>query len=271
MNKHEAWQLTREAAELYERYVARYILAPWAPLLVDGARLAEGERVLDVACGTGVVTHAAAKRVGPSGHVVGVDLNPGMVAVARSLPAPAGAPIEWIERSALDLRLPDASFDAVLCQQGLQFFPDKALALRKMRRVLKHGGRLALSVWNSPGLYNSAVGEALARYISNETSVQFLSSRRQAPTREELQHLATEAGFSGVEVRVSGINIHLPHLDQFTLGHLGATPFAAVIAAVDPATSKQLGASVMKQLQRYADGDGVTYPEETHLLTAQVS
>ena len=183
MNKHEAWQLTREAAELYERYVARYILAPWAPLLVDGARLAEGERVLDVACGTGVVTRAAAKRVGPSGHVVGVDLNPGMLAVARSLPAPAGAPIEWIERSALDLRLPDASFDAVLCQQGLQFFPDKALALRNMRRVLKHGGRLALSVWNSPGLYNSAVGEALARYISNETSVQFLSSRRQAPTR----------------------------------------------------------------------------------------
>jgi len=271
MNKHEAWQLTREAAELYERYVARYILAPWAPLLVDGARLSEGECVLDVACGTGVVTRAAAKRVGPSGHVVGVDLNPGMLAVARSLPAPAGAPIEWIERSALDLRLPDASFDAVLCQQGLQFFPDKALALRKMRRVLRHGGRLALSVWNSLGLYNSAVGEALARYISNETSVQFLSSRRQAPTREELQHLATEAGFSGVEVRVSGINIHLPHLDQFTLGHLGATPFAAVIAAVDPATSKQLGASVMKQLQRYADRDGVTYPEETHLLTAQVS
>ena len=72
-------------------------------------------------------------------------------------------------------------------------------------------------------------------------------------------------------VRVSGINIHLPDLDQFTLGHLGATPFAAVIAAVHPTTSKQLGPSVMKQLQRYADGDGVTYPEETHLLTAQVS
>ena len=270
MNKHEPWQLTAEAAKLYERYVARYILAPWAPLLVDAARLAAGERVLDVACGTGVVTRAAAKRVGPAGHVVGVDLNPGMIGVARSLPAPIGAPIEWLERNALDLRLADASVDVVLCQQGLQFFPDKALALREMRRVLKHGGRLALSVWNSLGLYNSAVGEALARCISNETAVQFLSSRRQAPAREELARLATKAGFSGVEVRVSRINVHLPHLDQFTLGHLGATPFAAVIAAADLATRKQLGASVMQLLQRYSDGDGVAYPEETHVLTAQV-
>src|SRR5438445_709577 len=90
-----------------------------------------------------------------------------------------------------------------------------------MRRVLKHGGRLALSVWNSPGLYNSAVGEALARYISNETSVQFLSSRRQAPTREELQHLATGAGFSGVEVRVSGINIHLHRSGSIHAGPFG--------------------------------------------------
>src|SRR5437879_12740744 len=97
MNNHEPWQLTAEAAEQYERYVARYILAPWAPLLVDGARLAEGERVLDVACGTGVVTRAAAKRVGPSGHVVGVDLNPGMIAVERSLPAQARATVGWCE------------------------------------------------------------------------------------------------------------------------------------------------------------------------------
>ena len=115
-----------EAAELYERYVARYILGPWAPLLVDAARVATGERVLDVACGTGVVARVAAKRVGPAGRVVGVDLNPGMIGVARSLPAPVGATIEWLERSALDLRLENARFDVVLCQQGLQFFPDKA-------------------------------------------------------------------------------------------------------------------------------------------------
>src|SRR5438105_3191303 len=94
------WQLSAEAAELFERYVARYILGPWASLLVDAARVSAGERALDVACGTGVVARAAARRVGSAGRVTGVDLNPGMIAVARSLPKPAAPAIEWIEGSA---------------------------------------------------------------------------------------------------------------------------------------------------------------------------
>jgi ubiquinone/menaquinone biosynthesis C-methylase UbiE len=268
MKTHDAWHLTAEAAELYERYVARYILAPWARMLIDAAHLAAGERVLDVACGTGVVTRIAATRVGPGGHVAGVDLNPGMIWVARSLPAPIGAPIKWFEGSALDLQLADASFDVVLCQQGLQFFPAKVVALREMRRVLDHRGRLALSVWNNTGLYNGAVGEALAEFVDSDAAVRFCASR-QAPTRAELQCLAMEAGFSNVEVRVSRINVHLPRLDKFALDHLAATPVAPVIAAANPEARKNIGKRVMNQLQRYADGDGVTYPEETHVLTAQ--
>jgi ubiquinone/menaquinone biosynthesis C-methylase UbiE len=269
MSKSEQWHLTSQAAELYERYVARYILGPWAPLLVDAARLAAGERVLDLACGTGVVARAAAQRVGPAGHVVGIDLNPAMIEVARALPAATGAPIEWLEGSALDIRLKDAGVDVVLCQQGLQFFPDKPVALSEMRRVLDHGGRLALSVWNSSGLYNSAVGEALARFIGNEAAVRFCASR-QAPDREELHRLATQAGFSAVDVRVSRIDIHLPHLDQFALDHLAATPVASLVAAADSGAREEIGASVVRQLARYADGDGITYPEETYMLTAQV-
>jgi ubiquinone/menaquinone biosynthesis C-methylase UbiE len=269
MTTNEQWQLTLKAAELYESYPARYILGPWAPLLVDAAHLTMGDRVLDVACGTGVVTRAAAIRVGPGGRVVGVDLNSGMIAVARSLPAPVGAPIEWLERSALDLRLDNASYDAVLCQQGLQFFPDKPAALSEMYRVLDRGGRLALSVWNSVGIYNSAVGEALARFVSNETAARFNASR-QVPSAEELRRLAVDAGFSAVEVRVSRIDVHLPRLDEFVLDHLTATPVAAAVAAVDAESRREIGTAVMNQLQRYADGDGVTYPEETHVLTARV-
>src|SRR5262245_23067769 len=110
--KHEPWQVTAEAAELYERYPARYMLGPWAPLRVDAGRRKRGEGVLDVASGTRLVGRTAAQRVGPAGQVVGVALDPGMIAVARSLPAPTGAPVEWVEGSALDLQLPDAGFDA---------------------------------------------------------------------------------------------------------------------------------------------------------------
>jgi ubiquinone/menaquinone biosynthesis C-methylase UbiE len=268
MNAPDPWQVTPQAAELYERYPARYILGPWAPLLVDAARLEVGERVLDVACGTGVVARIAAQRVGPAGHVVGVDLNPGMIGVARSVPAPVGAPIEWLERSALDLRLQDAAFDVVLCQQGLQFFPDKAVALNEMRRVLVQGGRLALSVWNSVGLYHGAVAETLARFVSDAAAKQF-SASRQVPSKDELQRLAIEAGFSAADVRVIQIDVHLPHLDKFTLDHLAATPVASLIAAADPVIRRRIGERVMQQLQAYADGDGVTCPEETHVLTAR--
>ena len=269
MRQHEQWQVTDDAAQLYECYPARYILGPWAPLLVDAAHLRKGERVLDVACGTGLVTRIAAQRVGTGGLVVGIDLNPGMIAVARSLPAPAGAAVEWFERSALDLRLPDATFDVVFCQQGLQFFPDKLLALQEMRRVLAPRGRLALSVWTGIGPYHSAVGEALGQFIGSAAAGKFCSSR-QVPSKDELQRLATDAGFSDVEIRVIRLNLHLPRLDQFVLDHLGSTPVAPMIADASLEVRNKIGTSVPEQLRSYADVDGVTYPEEIHLVTARI-
>jgi len=269
MKTNGQWYIAKEAAELYERVVARHILGPWAPLLVDAAHLAERERVLDLACGTGVVTRIAAQRVGSEGRVTGIDLNAGMISVARSLPAPDGGPVEWLEGSALAIPLPDASVDVVLCQQGLQFFLDKALALREMRRVLDRGGRLALSVWSSTGVYNSAVGKALVRFVGEDTAARFCASRN-VPAKEELERLAVAAGFSDVNVRISRMNVHLPRLDRFVLEHLAGTPVAASIAALDPESHKNIGASVMHELRRFNDGDGVTYPEEIHVVTARI-
>ena len=268
MNRPEQWHLSAEAAQLYERCVARYILGPWAPSLVEAAGVMPGESVLDVACGTGVVTRIAAERAGLTGRVVGVDLNPGMIAVAETSLPPVGAKLEWYTRSALDLRLEDESFDAVLCQQGLQFFPDKLIALREMRRVLRRGGRLALSVWSSTGHYNSAVAVALEQFVGRETATRFCASR-QAPSRDELERLAVNAGFSDVRINLARLDVRLPQLAEFALEHLAATPVASVIAATDAQTRRSIGASVMAQLDRYADIEGgVTYPEETHVLTA---
>jgi ubiquinone/menaquinone biosynthesis C-methylase UbiE len=269
MKMSEQWHMAREAAELYERVVARHILGPWAPSLVDAAGPTDGDRVLDLACGTGIVARIAAQRVVRKGRVWGIDLNPGMISVARSLPAFEGAPIEWVEGSALAIPLRDASVEVVLCQQGLQFFPDKARAVREIRRILVPGGRLALSVWSSPGLYNTAIVQALGRFAGEDTAARFRASRN-APAKEELERLAVAAGFSEVSVRISRMSIHLPRLDQFALEHLAATPIAASIAALDRESRNSIGASVMCDMQRFNDGNGVTYPEETHVLTARV-
>src|SRR5262249_389424 len=103
----------------------------------------------------------------------------------------------------------------------------------------------------------------------NAAATKFCSSR-QVPTRDELYRLATDTGFADVEVHVTRLDIHLPRLDQFVLDHLGGTPVAPMIAAAGPEVRKTIGAGAMEQLQRYADRDGATYPEEPHVLTAQV-
>ncbi|TMJ80573.1 MAG: methyltransferase domain-containing protein [Alphaproteobacteria bacterium] len=140
------WQLRGSAAELYQRYLVPAITTKWAEDIVYRAQLRTGEEVLDLACGTGVVTRLVARKLTP-GHVTGLDLNAGMLAVARSVPT-EGAPINWMEGSALDLPFPPDRFDVVLCQLGLQFFPDQPRALREMRRVLRERGRAALSVYS---------------------------------------------------------------------------------------------------------------------------
>ena len=119
------WRLAGDMAENYERYFVPAIFQPWAMDLLDGIKPQRGERVLDVACGTGIVSRLVAERVGLSGKLIGLDINPGMLAVAGSA-TPAGAPIEWRQGNAEDLPFPDEAFDLVLCQQGLQFFPNKA-------------------------------------------------------------------------------------------------------------------------------------------------
>ena len=147
MPEHEHWQLDGSAPELYERYLVPAITSVWAADLIGRARPNPGEAALDIACGTGAVTRLAAERM-VSGRVVGLDFNPGMLAVARSVPN-SGVAIEWFEGSALSLPFDDSSFDVVFCQLGLQFFPDRPLALREMKRVLVPSGRIALSVYSA--------------------------------------------------------------------------------------------------------------------------
>ncbi len=132
--------------EMYEQRLVRALFRPWAELTLDGLNLMAGDRVLDVACGTGIVARVARERLGDAAYIVGVDVSPDMLDVARKA-APA---IDWRQGNAADLPLNDGEqFSVAVCQQGLQFFPDKPAAAAQMRRALKPGGRLAVSTWRS--------------------------------------------------------------------------------------------------------------------------
>ena len=235
------------------------------------ANLAAGARVLDVACGTGVVTRLVATQVGQKGHVIGVDLNTGMLVTARMLPQPrTGASVEWCEGNVTALPFPDAAFDAVLCQQGLQFFPDRPAALRDMRRVLVPTGRLVLSVWRGIAHcpWQRAVADALERHVSSEAAMGIRGAFALAD-KEELRALITAAGFRAVRIRIESQLIRYPSLKEFVPGYLSATPVAQVAATLDEPTRVAILREIETSLQAYLDDEGLAAPIEAHVVVAE--
>jgi len=271
----EHWQLEGSAAELYQRYLVPGITSKWAEDLVHRAQLRSGEEVLDVACGTGVVARLAAKKMG-SGHVTGLDLNAGMLAVARGVSG-EGPPVHWVEGSALDLPFPSGRFDVVLCQLGLQFFPDQSKALREMRRVVRMSGRVALSVYSpierTPGA-NAFVG-ALEDVLGRQAS-RIKRGEHSFATPAQLEKLVRNAGFDPVEVQTVVQTIVFPSVLDYVRFQLLATPMTVLLkdkveperqAAISAVASKAAALSAPSML----DGGKFTFPQEAYVAIASPS
>jgi SAM-dependent methyltransferase len=257
------------APEIYERHMVPAIFGPWAEDLLALATPKPGERVLDVACGTGVVARLAAQRVGPNGTVVGLDLNPGMLAVARTLPPPVGAPIEWREGNGGAIPFPDATFDLALCQQGLQFFPDRSAALREIRRALVPSGRLALSVWrpirHSPGF--AALAAALEHFISPDGAA-IMQGPFALGSGDDLRTLIAGAGFGGVVLRPAVKALRFPSPEEFVLSYVAATPLAGLVAKATDDARAALITEISATLKSFVGREGLVFPIEAHLALA---
>jgi ubiquinone/menaquinone biosynthesis C-methylase UbiE len=218
------------APENYQRYFVPVIAQPLAERLIERANLHAGDRVVDVACGTGVAARLAAERVGPTGAVAGVDVNPGMLAVARTVPAPGT--LDWHEASADSLPFEEQTQDVVLCQMGLQFFPDKIAALTEARRVLTSGGHLVLNLPGpTPALF-SALEAALARHLSPDVSkfVGLVFSLHDPGTVAQLLH---DSGFASVHVDPDTRSLPLPAPETFLWQYVHSTPLAATVANIN--------------------------------------
>src|SRR5262245_59918187 len=260
-----SWQLEGNAPLAYDTHIVDVFLQDYSRRLVEVAAIKPGDRVLDVACGTGVVTRLAANKVGSAGQVVGFDLNAGMVTRARASHETAAA-IEWRVGSATDMPFADATFDCVICQHGLQFIPDKAAAVSEMHRVLADRGRTVISVWRSiehcP--WQAAIADAVERNVGSEQDARVRSSCRCGDVGQ-LQRVLVAGGFRDVEIRIDRETIRHASIAEYVPGYISATPVAAAVAGLDKEAQAKMIAGVRDALAAYRVGDGLAAPIEAHV------
>jgi ubiquinone/menaquinone biosynthesis C-methylase UbiE len=270
----DGFQLDGQGPRAYERYLVPAFFVPCAEQLLDLAAVGPGERVLDVACGTGIVARRATARVGAGGRVFGIDVNDGMIDVARTVAADTSAmdappAIEWRSGDAAALPLSNGTFDVVCCQQGLQFFTDQAGALQEMIRVLAPGGRLTLAIWRDIDHHPvfAKLTRALDRYVGEDAAA-MMRSPFAGPDRERLRSLVAAAGFDKILIRVGVITVRFPSAREFLRQEVASTPLAEPVGALDEHRREALIHHLDEALRPYLDDDGVVFPMQTWLVAA---
>jgi ubiquinone/menaquinone biosynthesis C-methylase UbiE len=260
----EGFQLSTQAAEIYESMFVPALFAEWAEWVVDAGDPQPGQSVLDVACGTGIVARLAAERMGGKGSVAGVDLNPAMLAVARRL-APE---IEWRQADAADLPIAPATFDVVLCQAALMFFPDRQAALGEMARVLRPGGRLIVQVWSSleaqPG-YGPFI-QAASRH-AGPAAGELLDSYWVMGDVDQLRRLFTDAGLAVEAIDTRTGTVRYDSVDQFVRAELEGTP---LVERIGEEAYRRIRLDAHEALAEFVTTDGrARVPIEGHIFTAR--
>jgi ubiquinone/menaquinone biosynthesis C-methylase UbiE len=240
----------------YGRFMLGQLFEPWAAELVARAGLQPGSCVLDVASGLGPVARLAAAAAGPSGHVVASDISAAMLAAASARPRASGwAPIEYLECPASAIASGDDRFDVVLCQHGLQFFPDRAAAAREIRRVTRAGGAVVLSTWAAEhplGLFGP-MNETLREAGLAEPYPRAFDSDSYRLSVADLHDLLQAAGFHDVRVETVELDATWQTAEAATATLLG-TPFGPLVSALPADAQQQLRARLASKLGNSAHG-----------------
>lgn len=256
-------QVNHSAADIYEEFFLPALFQEWTERVARAARIQSGDRVLDVACGTGALARTVAAHVGPSGSVAGVDINEGMLAVAaRKSPR-----IDWRHGPAEALPFDSASFDAVVSQFGLMFFEDRETAIREMHRVLRPGGRLALAVWdtleNTPG-YAAMVD--LLQALFGEQAAHGLRVPYNMGDKAALRVLFAEAGFPHADVTTHRGTARFPSIRSWVRTDVYGWVLADVL---NDAQFEQLVSAGEQALAHFANADGhVSFDAPAHIVSA---
>ncbi len=256
-------QLTGSAADVYDEFFVPALFRQWAPVVADAAGVKPGDHVLDVACGTGVLSREIANRVGPGGRVVGLDCNEVMLSTARR----KSPGLEWTSAGAEAIPHDSAGFDAVVSQFGLMFFEDRVTALQEMSRVLKPGGKLVVAVWDA--LENTAGYAAMADLLKQLFGDPVADAIR-APfvlgDTGEVARLFDEAGIPDIRIKTAPGEACFPSIESWVHTDVKGWTLADLI---DEQQYQRLQAAAAKRLSQFQQQDGsVQFPAPAHIITA---
>jgi ubiquinone/menaquinone biosynthesis C-methylase UbiE len=259
-------------AQVYEDFLVAQMFRPFGRDLVARAAPQPGDRVLDVGCGTGIVARLVAPLVTPAGAVHGLDPNAAMLAVARERATAEGCVIQWHEGDARTLLFDDASFDLILCQQALQFVPDRAAAVREMHRVLAPSGRVVIASWSS--IVDSPVEEALDRIMAAYVGVSPLAVAFGLGGAGTLERLVRDAGFTDVTLVAVGMTLVSPSYAEYVrrvvLASMAALPAMQGITAEErDGLVRRVEAELRPAIGKYLVGEALHYPKTTVIATAR--
>ena len=261
MGDSKTGQISATAAQVYEEIFIPSLFVEWPPRVIEAAGIQSGHRVVDVACGTGVLARAVAERVGPAGTTVGVDNNEGMLAIAREK-APE---IEWYLAPAESLPLDDDSFDCVVSQFGLMYFEDRRGALVEMMRVLRPGGTLVVVVWdkleNSPGY---AVEDKLYERVFGAEDED--DAPNSLGDKQNLQRLLDSAGILDAEIRTHEGIARFPSIEAWIYADVKGW---TMDDEIDDEGHERLLKEAQVDLAQFVLADGtVAFATPAHIVTA---
>jgi len=261
MGDKERGQVSDNAAVIYDKFYLPAYFEEWSPLIIKAAQIQHGHRVVDVACGTVVLTLAILDKVGPKGLTVGIDNNEGMLNVAMG----KTQEIAWRHASAEALPFDDNSFDSAVCQFGLMYFKDQQVALKEMMRVLRPGGNIAVSVWdkleNSPG--QTAENQLWKRLFGDEVAdnVPYNLGDKQV-----LQRLFDDAGIIGAKIQTYEGTAQFPSIKTWI--YAGVKGWAQD-DLIDEKQYKLLLKEAEQDLSKFVTTKGtVSFSIPAHIVTA---
>ena len=263
----ETFQLSDDAVAVYEDQKVKSMFEPLARVTVKAIPITSDDRILDVACGTGIVLRTVHKNVVPATPMTGIDINASMIAMAKNCTQQHAEDFDWHVAYVETLPFENSSFTLLFCQQGIQYFPDQKKVLQELRRVEADGGRVVLSVWGGASDFFQAMAKSVTKHVDQETGDKYLAPFNYRDV-DALPQMLVDAGFRDVDVKPMLVDRTMSEIAQNISKEILGHPSGPKVLQAGENVVEAISSEVIAACADYRKGDDMIVPQRATLFTA---